>query len=160
MLQARWEWVDWDRNCVGLPDSKTGPKTLFLSSPALAILRGLAVRQDVGISAFIIKGRLAGKPLVNLAKPWKGLRQVANLESVRIHDLRHTAASVGVGRGLSLPIIGRLLGQSQPQTTNRYAHVDGDPALLAINAIGETIGPALGIGIGTESIVKPDGDGQ
>jgi integrase len=83
---------------------------------------------------------------VNLAKPWKALCETAELKAVRLHDLRHTAASIGVGNGLSLPIIGRLLGHSQPQTTNRYAHVDGDPALLAINTIGKTIGAALGIG--------------
>ena len=154
VLQARWDWVDWDRNCVILPDSKTGPKSLFLSVPALAVLCGLAETRDAGTSAFIIKGRLTGKPLVNLAKPWKSLCQAADLEGVRIHDLRHTAASVGVGQGLSLPIIGRLLGHSQPQTTSRYAHVDGDPALRAINLIGETIGTALGIGNGRKRTEK------
>ena len=145
LLQARWDWVDWGSNSIILPDSKTGPKPLFLSDPALVVLRQLSKRPDAGTSVFIIKGRLHSKPLVNMAKPWKGLCQAAGLDGVRIHDLRHTAASVGVGRGLSLPIIGRLLGHSQPQTTNRYAHVDGDPALLAINTIGQTIGTALGI---------------
>ena len=109
VLQARWEWVDWDRKCIILPDSKTGPKPLFLSNPALVVLRDLSARPEAATSGFIIKGRLAGKPLVNLAKPWKGLCQAAELDGVRIHDLRHTAASVGVGHGLSLPIIGRLL---------------------------------------------------
>ncbi len=60
-------------------------------------------------------------------------------ENARIHDLRHTAASIGVAQGLSLPIIGRLLGHSQPQTTNRYAHVDSNPALLAANVISQSI---------------------
>jgi integrase len=94
------------------------------------VLRDLAARPEAATSRFIIKGRLAAKPLVNLAKPWKGLCRAAELDGVRIHDLRHTAASVGVGHGLSLPIIGRLLGHSQPQTTNRYAHVDGDPGFI------------------------------
>jgi hypothetical protein len=118
----------------------------------------LAAREAPTLSRFIIKGRLAGKPLVNLAKPWKGLCRAAELDGVRIHDLRHTAASVGVGHGLSLPIIGRLLGHSQPQTTNRYAHVDGDPALLAINTIGETIGSALGIPSDTNVVRSPGGE--
>jgi integrase len=95
---------------------------------------------------------------VNLAKPWKALCIAAELKGVRIHDLRHTAASVGVGHGLSLPIIGRLLGHSQPQTTNRYAHVDGDPALMAINTIGETIGLALGIGFDKRVAPSPDSE--
>ena len=158
VLQARWDWVDWDRNNIILPDSKTGPKPLFLSNPALVVLRDLSARPEAATSAFIIKGRLAGKPLVNLAKPWKGLCRAADLDGVRIHDLRHTAASVGVGHGLSLPIIGRLLGHSQPQTTNRYAHVDGDPALSAINTIGETIGTALGIGYDRRVARSPSDD--
>jgi integrase len=158
VLQSRWDWVDWDRNNIILPDSKTGPKPLFLSNPALVVLRDLSARPEAATSAFIIKGRLAGKPLVNLAKPWKGLCRAADLDGVRIHDLRHTAASVGVGHGLSLPIIGRLLGHSQPQTTNRYAHVDGDPALSAINTIGETIGTALGIGYDRRVARSPSDD--
>jgi integrase len=157
VLQARWGWVDWNRNSILLPESKTGPKPLFLSKPALMVLRNLSARPEAATSEFIIKGRLAGKPLVNLAKPWRGLCKAAELDGVRIHDLRHTAASVGVGHGLSLPIIGRLLGHSQPQTTNRYAHVDGDPALLAINTIGATIGMALGIPSDT-IVVRPPGD--
>jgi integrase len=107
------------------------------------VLRQLSERPDAGTSVFIIKGRLHGKPLVNMAKPWKGLCQAAELEGVRIHDLRHTAASIGVAQGLSLPIIGRLLGHSQPQTTSRYAHVDTDPALIAANTIGKAIGEAM-----------------
>ena len=158
VLQARWDWVDWDRNSIILPDSKTGPKPLFLSNPALVVLRELSRRPEAATNAFIIKGRLAAKPLVNLAKPWKALCIAAELEGVRIHDLRHTAASVGVGHGLSLPIIGRLLGHSQPQTTNRYAHVDGDPALSAINTIGETIGTALGIGFDKRVALSPGDD--
>jgi len=123
----------------------------------LVVLRDLSTRPEAA-SAFIIKGRQLGKPLVNLAKPWKALCTAAKLDGVRIHDLRHTAASVGVGHGLSLPIIWRLLGHSQPQTTNRYAHVDGDPALMAINTIGETIGTALGIGFDPRVTPSPDDD--
>src|SRR3984893_10124738 len=158
VLQARWDWVDSDRNSIVLPDSKTGPKPLFLSKPALVVMRDLSARPEAATSEFIIKGRLAGKPLVNLAKPWRWLCRPAGLDGVRIHDLRHTAASVGVSHGLTLPIIGRLLGHSQPQTTNRYAHVDGDPALLAINTIGETIGTALGIGCDRSVAPSPDDD--
>jgi integrase len=147
--------VDWDRNSIILPDSKTDPKPSFRQS-RLAVLRDLCAAGSA--TSGLIKGRLAGKPLVNLAKPWKGLCRAAELDGVRIHDLRHTAASVGVGHGLSLPIIGRLLGHSQPQTTNRYAHVDGDPALLAINTIGETIGSALGIPSDTNVVRLPSGE--
>jgi len=65
------------------------------------------------------------------------------LDGVRLHDLRHTVASIAVGQGASLPLIGRLLGHSQAQTTMRYAHVDIDPALKAANEVGSTIQLAL-----------------
>ena len=58
---------------------------------------------------------------------------------VRLHDLRHTFASIGAGANLGLPIVGKLLGHSQPQTTARYAHLDADPLLRAANLIGERI---------------------
>jgi len=95
-------------------------------------------------SPFIIWGRSADRPLVNLAKPWKHICEMAELEGVRLHDLRHTAASIAVGQGVSLPIIGRLLGHSQASTTQRYAHVDADPALAAVDRLGEMIGGAMG----------------
>lgn len=74
--------------------------------------------------------------MINLRKPWGRICLRASLQEVRLHDLRHTAASVAVAQGASLPVIGRLLGHSQAQTTQRYAHVDSDPALRAANAMG------------------------
>jgi integrase len=145
VLGAKWKWVDWSGRRIILPDSKTGPKPVFLSDEALAILRGLRDSSEAGDNEYILKGRLAGKPLVNLAKPWKVICQQAMLTDIRIHDLRHTAASIGVAQGLSLPIVGRLLGHTQAQTTQRYAHVDADPALVAANAIGAAISRAMGL---------------
>ena len=139
MLSARWQWVDWDRRVINLPDSKTGAKPIYLSDAALGVLRTLHDHPDRGTSDYIIKGRHHGKPLVNLTKPWRRLCMAADLNDVRLHDLRHTAASIGVGSGVTLPIVGRLLGHSQPQTTQRYAHVDSDPALVAANRIGDVI---------------------
>ena len=118
---------------INLPDSKTGAKPIYLSDAALGVLRNLHDRPDRLTSDYIIKGRHRGKPLVNLTKPWHRLCAAADLQRVRLHDLRHTAASIGVGSGVTLPIVGRLLGHSQPQTTQRYAHVDADPALAWIS---------------------------
>ena len=92
---------------------------------------------------FVFPGAKADKAIVNLSKPWKLICEEAELENLRIHDLRHTAASIAVGQGVALPIIGRLLGHTQTQTTARYAHVDADPALKAANAIGQAIGAAI-----------------
>jgi hypothetical protein len=61
------------------------------------------------------------------------------LEGVRLHDLRHSFASFGAGASLGLPIIGKLLGHSQPATTARYAHLDADPMRRAVDTIGSAI---------------------
>ena len=68
---------------------------------------------------------------------------MSGLDGVRLHDLRHTYASLGAGGGLGLPIIGRLLGHTQAATTARYAHLDNDPLRRASEAIGGRIAAAL-----------------
>ncbi|MEL6219764.1 MAG: tyrosine-type recombinase/integrase, partial [Pseudomonadota bacterium] len=67
----------------------------------------------------------------------------AGLEDVRIHDLRHSFASIGAAGGKSLPIIGALLGHTQPATTQRYAHLADDPLRAAAAEIGEQIEAAM-----------------
>ncbi len=143
ILTSQWTWVDWDRRIIQLPDSKTGRKPLFLSEPAMDVLRGLQALPTSKESPFIIQGRSKAQPLINLAKPWKRICERASLTNVRLHDLRHTAASVGVAQGMSLPVVGRLLGHTQASTTNRYAHVDIDPALAAANLIGSALHLAM-----------------
>lgn len=151
LLTARWEWVSIDARVINLPTSKTGKKTLFLSQEAIKIIEHLdqsrAKDQTSGApqNPFLLPGRVKGKPLNNLSKPWARVCKVAGLEGVRLHDLRHTAASIAVGQGVSLSLIGRLLGHSQPQTTHRYAHVDADPALAVADLIGADIARAFSI---------------
>lgn len=140
ILNLRWDQVDLERACLRLPESKTGPKVIHLSAPALEVLDGIE-RQDGSPS--VITGKIPHKPLVNLRKPWYRIRSKAGLEDVRLHDLRHSFASVGVAGGLSLPIIGALLGHSQPATTARYAHLAADPLQQATNMIGERIAAAM-----------------
>jgi integrase len=152
ILRAERGWIDLEHRLIHLPNSKTGPRTLFLSEPAAAVVTQLLASNVA--SRYLLPGRrrhseVAGgqgdKPINNLSKTWRLVQQHATLHGVRIHDLRHTAASVAVGRGASLSLIGRLLGHSQPQTTQRYAHVDIDPALAVANSIGAAIGPSLGL---------------
>ena len=76
---------------------------------------------------------------MNLEKPWRRIRAKADLNDVRIHDLRHSFASIGASSGLSLPMIGKLLGHTQAATTERYAHLAADPVRAANEAIGERI---------------------
>ncbi|UVI38802.1 tyrosine-type recombinase/integrase [Qipengyuania spongiae] len=143
LASARWEWVDWDTQVIALPDSKTGEKTIYLSNSAIEVLREQYARSHD--QEYIYPGRSAGKHIHNLRKPWARICQEAGLEGVRVHDLRHTAASLALGSGTSLAIVGRLLGHSQVQTTLRYAHLDTDPALQAANSIGDRIRPSAPI---------------
>jgi integrase len=80
---------------------------------------------------------------VNLQKPWRRIRTAAGLDDVRLHDLRHSFASAAVAGGMSLPMIGALLGHSQPQTTARYAHLSADPLRAASEAVASRISSAL-----------------
>ena len=72
------------------------------------------------------------------------MTKAAGLDGVRIHDLRHSFASIGAGASLGLPIIGKLLGHTQAATTHRYAHLDADPVRRAVEAIGSKIAAAMG----------------
>jgi integrase len=138
ILQLKWEFVDFERGLLLLPESKTGRKTIVLNAPALAILAGLPRG-----GPYVIVGADPETPRHDLNRPWKQIRKRAGLEGVRIHDLRHSFASIGVGGGLGLPIVGKLLGQSSPATTARYAHLDNDPLRRASNSIGAQISASL-----------------
>jgi integrase len=140
VLTLKWEFVDFDRAIIRLPESKTGAKTLYMNAPALTVLNELP-RMDG--NAFVIVGEKAGAHLVNLQKPWRRIRNAAGLSDVRLHDLRHSFASVAASRGMSLPVIGALLGHSQPATTARYAHLAADPLKAASEAIAGRIAGSL-----------------
>lgn len=143
VLHLKWEHVDFDRGLLLLPESKTGKKTIVLNAPAMALLGGLS---RVGV--YVIAGDSAGtpheKPRADLKRPWALVSGRGGLEGVRLHDLRHNFAAFGAGGGMGLPIIGKLLGHTQPQTTARYAHLDADPLRRASDTIGATIAAAMG----------------
>lgn len=136
ILSLRWQEVSFDKNCLFLLDSKRGKRTVYLSPQALELLKNIPREKD---HAYVIAGRNKGAHLINLQKPWRRIRKKAGLNDVRIHDLRHTFASVAAASGLSLPVIGALLGHSQTQTTARYAHLVGQPLLEAVGKVGDSI---------------------
>jgi integrase len=152
ILHLKWEHVDFERGLLLLADSKTGKKAIVLNAPALDILANLP---RVGV--YVIAGQAAGsdgdKPRSDLNRPWRAIVKRAGLIGLRIHDLRHTHASVGAGLGLGLPIIGKLLGHTQPSTTARYAHLDADPLRRASEHIGNHLAAAMGD-------LKPRSDGE
>jgi integrase len=124
ILGAEWRHVDLERGVIFLPDSKSGRKPIYLSAAAQAVL---AAPPRLDGNPFIIVGRENGAPRSDLKGPWAAVTRAAGLDGLRIHDLRHSFASVAAGASLGLPVIGKLLGHSQAATTHRYAHLDADP---------------------------------
>jgi integrase len=125
---------------IFLADSKTGRKPIYLSAAALEVLSGLSRIEG---NPYIIPGEKIGRPKSDLKKPWAAVCKAAGLEGVRLHDLRHSFASIGAGASMGLPVIGKLLGHSQAATTHRYAHLDADPLRRAVETIGSTIDAAM-----------------
>ena len=140
ILEAKWEHVDFERGLLLLPDSKTGAKTVYLSTAALQLIRDLP---RIERNPYLIPGAEEGAPRADLNRPWRAVIAAAGLKGVRIHDLRHSFASFGAGASLGLPVIGKLLGHTQPATTARYAHLDADPMRRAVETIGAQISSAM-----------------
>jgi integrase len=140
ILHARWENVDLERGIIFLPESKTGRKPIYLASAALEILAELPRIEG---NPYVIVGLTPGKPRADLQNPWRAITDAAGLTGLRIHDLRHSFASIGAGASLGLPIIGKLLGHTQPSTTARYAHLDADPVRRAVETISASITTAM-----------------
>jgi len=136
ILNLKWNYVDLNRKMLNLPESKTGAKTIYLNDAATEIIKNIPQQLD---NEFVFCGIRAGQPIKELQKAWQRIRLSANLEDVRIHDLRHTFASVAVMNGMSLPLIGALLGHSQPSTTARYAHLAADPLREAAELVGQRL---------------------
>lgn len=145
VLNLEWSHVDFGRGLLRLPDSKTGKKTIVLGGAALLLLEGLP-----RAGRFVIASTSAGskdeRPRSDLNRPWRAVREAAGLPELRLHDLRHSAAAVGAGAGLSLHQIGGLLGHTQARTTAKYAHLAADPQRRAADLIGNEVAAALGLG--------------
>ena len=131
----QWAHVDWERRLIRLPDSKTNePRTIHLSEAALEVLKTVP-----RIGRFVIAGAKSDQPYRNLGRIWIDIRGDAGLQDVRLHDLRHSFASLAAGRGVSLQMIGKLLGHQVPATTARYAHLARD----AVAAVNDELGAAM-----------------
>src|SRR5216684_1689468 len=110
-----------------------------LSAPAVQLLVSMNEKSD---SPYLFPGEVAGKPTQEIKRVWMALCKQAHLKNVRLHDLRHTYASHLVSSRMSLPIVGRLLGHTQPQTTARYAHLADDPLRQATDRFASIVAAA------------------
>lgn len=142
IARLRWCEVDLDKGLLRLKDSKTGPKIIRLGAAATSLLAKLPKAH----ATWVFPDRKhADRPMSNLDWAWVRIRTKAEMPDVRIHDLRHSFASIGVAGGEGLVLIGKLLGHEHVVTTNRYAHLSDDPLQAAADRISERVAEALGI---------------
>lgn len=140
VLTLRWADVDLENGCLHLEDAKSGPRDVYLNEPALRVLADLP---RLAGSEYVLPGDKAGGHLVNVQKAWKKITAAAHLDTLRVHDLRHSFASVAAAAGMNLPLVGRLLGHKELATSLRYSHLAADPVRAASQEVGRKIAEAL-----------------
>jgi integrase len=157
ILSLQWDHVDFERQCLRLPESKTGAKTIPLAAPALAILSDLSRSTRWVLPAAKGQGHYVGLP-----KHWEAVKAKARaiaveacerdersadeaprFDNVRLHDLRHSFASFAVMDGATLYLVGKLLGHKQTRTTEIYAHVADDPLRATAEIAARRIARAM-----------------
>lgn len=144
VLTATWDQFDLAAGTWTKPSSHTKQKRehrVPLSAPARALLAEMRADADRRgeTSPYLFTSRTGTGPMVEIKSSWAALCKAAGIEGVRLHDLRHTYASVLASAGLSLPVIGALLGHTQPGTTARYAHLFDDPLRAATERVGAIV---------------------
>lgn len=171
IMHSRLDWVDHDRSVIMLPDSKTGEKELMLPAAGLAIIQEIE-RDPDHKSQFIIPGdaskRRRGKdrdadiPMSYPYDLWAELMKQSEITDLRIHDLRHSFASIALDVTKNLPMVGELLGHADSKTTARYAHLMDDPKRQAIDASAEQVRTWLDgkvVSLAEEAKKRKSGDG-
>lgn len=141
ILTLKRSHIDSFHRCLRLPDSKTGAKVVHLGAPAIRII---ATTPEVIGNPYLLPGKKEGTHVTDLQACWARIRKAAGLEDVRIHDLRHSFASIGASTGDSMLIIGALLGHRSAKTTERYTHLSDHPLKSAAERISDEIARHLG----------------
>ena len=132
LLHAKWEHVSLEKRQWLIPTSKTGkPRHVPLSTPAISILE--TVPRFDGCP-YVLPNPDTLKPYVTLKHAWQTAREAARLPDLRIHDLRHSAASFMINAGIDLFAVGRVLGHADHKSTMRYSHLANDTLLAAVEA--------------------------
>ncbi|RZJ43945.1 MAG: site-specific integrase [Brevundimonas sp.] len=132
LLDARWEHVDVERRSWLIPVSKTGKaRHVPLSTPAVAIIEALP---RIKGCPWLVPNLDTLKPFVSIKHAWQKAIKRARLPGLRLHDLRHSAASFMVNSGVDLFAVGKVLGHANYQSTQRYAHLANDTLLKAVEA--------------------------
>jgi integrase len=141
VTHARWEYVDLDASTLFVPLSKTGkPRYVLLNAAAIDVLR--SVPRLPG-NPYVFPSPVTGRPCASLHFPWHRIRTEAGLSDVRLHDLRHTFASLLVNEGTRLYRVQRLLGHANAKATQRYAHLAPEALADAAEVMGNVVRPIL-----------------
>lgn len=132
LLKAKWEHIDLERKAWHIPDSKTGKARFVpLSQPAIDLIGRLPKFEKC---PWLVPNPDTLEPFVDIKRAWDTARRAAGLAGVRIHDLRHSAASHMINAGIDLYTVGRILGHADHQSTMRYSHLANDTLLAAVEA--------------------------
>ena len=139
VLGATWAMFDLEAGIWTKPSAHTKQRRehrVPVSANTLALLRRI---RETAESPFVFPGRPSDQPLTDVKRSWAAVCKAAGITGARIHDLRHSFASLLVSGGVSLPMIGAMLGHTQVQTTQRYAHLYDEPLRAAADHVGKTI---------------------
>jgi integrase len=137
VLKLKWTDVFLDKDYVHLTDSKGGKRDVVLSEEAKEVFSELKPQEG---NSYVFPGKIPGKPLYDLKSQWRKICKLTKLDEVRIHDLRHTFASIAIQEGgLDLYYVSKLLGHKDIHTTTRYAHLSKKDLIRATNVVGKAL---------------------
>ncbi|MCB9752967.1 MAG: tyrosine-type recombinase/integrase [Myxococcales bacterium] len=140
VLGLEWSMIDWRARCARLPDSKVGKRTVPLSPQAMEVLEGAKRLQRETPSRYVVPSSKGGQiDGSTLHATWVRVRRRIGLDDVRLHDLRHSAASDAIMSGVPLAVVGKILGHSRPSTTQRYAHISDEALARGVEQMGAAI---------------------
>jgi integrase len=143
VMDARWTDFDFERRHWRIPTTKLGrPRHVPLSDGVMTLLTSMSRTPQ---SDAVFANPKTGKPYVSFWASWNTARTMAGLEDVRVHDLRHSFASLLINSGRTLYEVQRLLGHTQIKTTQRYAHLAPETLLAASNAATQAVGSVMGV---------------
>ena len=134
-----WSWIKGKR--ILLPDSKSGPRTVWLSDAARGVIDAIPRCSDD--CPYLFPGRPPTRPVLNISSHWTRIREEAGLPDVRLHDLRHTWASVAAMNGVDMVTIAKLLGHALVETTERYVYLSDQSVTEAADRVSAHLSAAL-----------------
>ena len=139
VASLEWDWIK--GKCIHLPDSKSGPRTVWLSSAARAVID--AIPRYGADCPYLLPDRPPTRHVENIQRQWDRIRNEAGLPGLRLHDLRHSWASVAAVNGVDMVTIAKLLSHALIETTERYVHLSDQSVADAADRVSNHIHAAL-----------------